>query len=113
MVSAGTGLYYTAWLIGVNDFCDLAIELILKANALDLLQQMVSGNLDTMQVVPRLPAIVPQLMHSLKDDTIGIAQLAQQIKRDPVLVGEVIGLANSPYYRRQQKFQVLNRQYCY
>ncbi|WP_200154575.1 HDOD domain-containing protein [Chromatium okenii] len=81
----------------------------LEANALDLLQQMVSGSLDTMQVVPRLPAIIPQLMHSLKDDTVGIAQLAQQIKRDPVLVGEVICLANSPYYRRQQKISSIEQ----
>lgn len=93
---------YTAWLIGVDTFFKQPLN-DAESKALALLQQMVAGHIDTMQVVPRLPAIVPQLMHSLKDDSIGIAQLAQQIKRDPVLVGEVIGLANSPYYRRQHK----------
>ncbi len=98
---------YTAWLIGVNDFCDLPLT-DSETNALVSLQQMVNG-LETMQVVPRLPAIIPQLMHSLRDDTVGIAQLAQQIKRDPVLVGEVICLANSPYYRRQHKISSIEQ----
>jgi HD-like signal output (HDOD) protein len=93
---------YTAWLLGVDSFREQTLT-EMEMRALAELQQIVTGTVDTMQVVPRLPAIIPQLMQSLKDDSVSIAQLAQHIKRDPVLVGEVIGLSNSPYYRRQKK----------
>jgi HD-like signal output (HDOD) protein len=36
-------------------------------------------------------------------------QLARQIERDPVLVGEVIRLANSPYYRRSRRISSIEQ----
>jgi HD-like signal output (HDOD) protein len=50
-------------------------------------------------LVPRVPAVVPQLLKSLRDDSVSGAELARQIARDTVLVAEVIREANSPMFR--------------
>lgn len=50
-------------------------------------------------LVPRVPAVVPQLLKSLRDDSVSSSDLARQIARDTVLVAEVIREANSPFFR--------------
>jgi len=50
-------------------------------------------------LVPRVPAVVPQLLKSLRDDSVSGLELARQIARDAVLVAEVIREANSPFFR--------------
>jgi HD-like signal output (HDOD) protein len=50
-------------------------------------------------LVPRVPAVIPQLLRSLRDDSVSAAGLARQVQQDVVLVAEVIREANSPYYR--------------
>lgn|GEM_PF-262174 len=49
--------------------------------------------------LPRLPSVVPQLMRALRSDDADSRTLAEQITRDTVLVGEIIRVANSAYYR--------------
>lgn len=49
-------------------------------------------------LVPRVPAVLPQLLRSLRDESVSGADLARQIAQDVVLVAEVIREANSPYY---------------
>ena len=49
-------------------------------------------------LVPRVPAVIPQLLRSLRDDSMSGADLARQLAQDVVLVAEVIREANSPYY---------------
>jgi len=51
------------------------------------------------ELVPRVPAVVPQLLRSLRDDSVSGADLARQIARDSVLVAEVIREANTPLFR--------------
>jgi HD-like signal output (HDOD) protein len=50
-------------------------------------------------LVPRVPAVVPQLLKSLRDDSVSTADLARQVARDAVLVAEAIREANSPAFR--------------
>lgn len=50
-------------------------------------------------LVPRVPAVIPELLRSLRDDSITGSDLARQLAQDVVLVAEVIREANSPYYR--------------
>jgi HD-like signal output (HDOD) protein len=50
-------------------------------------------------LVPRVPAVIPQLLRSLRDDSISGAELSRQLSQDVVLVAEAIREANSPYYR--------------
>jgi HD-like signal output (HDOD) protein len=49
-------------------------------------------------LVPRVPAVIPQLLRSLRDESMSGAELARQISQDVVLVAEVVREANSPYY---------------
>jgi HD-like signal output (HDOD) protein len=49
-------------------------------------------------LVPRVPAVIPQLLRSLRDDSISAADLSRQLAQDVVLVAEAIREANSPYY---------------
>ena len=50
-------------------------------------------------LVPRVPAVIPQLLRSLRDEASSAADLARQLSQDAVLVAEVIREVNSPYYR--------------
>ena len=50
------------------------------------------------ELVPRVPAVVPQLLRSLRDDSMSGADLARQVGQDVTLVAEVIREVNSPYY---------------
>lgn len=50
-------------------------------------------------LVPRVPAVIPQLLRSLRDDSMSSAELSRLLAQDVVLVAEVIRSANSPYYR--------------
>ncbi|MGZ3183935.1 MAG: HDOD domain-containing protein [Telluria sp.] len=49
-------------------------------------------------MVPRVPAVIPQLLRSLRDEAASGADLARQISQDVVLVAEVVREANSPFY---------------
>ncbi len=48
---------------------------------------------------PRRPLLLPQLMHAVSDDATSRRELANVISRDPALVGNLLQLANSPFYR--------------
>ncbi|WP_137176017.1 HDOD domain-containing protein [Massilia sp. HP4] len=50
-------------------------------------------------LVPRVPAVIPQLLRSLRDQDSSAGALARQVAQDPVLVAEVIREVNSPYYQ--------------
>ncbi|RDI99876.1 HDOD domain-containing protein [Dyella solisilvae] len=57
-----------------------------------------SGRFDV-RSLPRMPSVLPQLMRAMKSDTVNGAQLADLIRRDPVLVGEVMRVTGSVTYR--------------
>jgi HD-like signal output (HDOD) protein len=49
--------------------------------------------------LPRLPAVLPQLLRLLKSEEADGSKLAKLIGRDPVLVGEVMRVTKSAHYR--------------
>ena len=51
------------------------------------------------ELVPRVPAVIPQLLRSLRIDATSAGELARQVTQDVSLVAEVIREVNSPYYR--------------
>jgi HD-like signal output (HDOD) protein len=51
-------------------------------------------------LVPRVPAVIPQVLRSLRDEGGSAADLARQVAQDTVLVAEVIREVNSPYYQQ-------------
>lgn len=50
-------------------------------------------------LVPRVPAVIPELLRSLRDDSVSNADLSRMVAQDVVLVAEVVREANSPFYR--------------
>jgi HD-like signal output (HDOD) protein len=50
-------------------------------------------------LVPRVPAIIPQLMRTLQDENMNAGDLSRQLGQDVVLVAEVYKEANRPCYR--------------
>jgi hypothetical protein len=53
-------------------------------------------------LLPRAPAVIPQLLNSLRDEAQSATALAQRVLRDPHLVAEVIRLANSAHARADE-----------
>ena len=49
-------------------------------------------------LVPRIPAIIPQLMRTLQDENMSAAKLSAQLAQDVLLVAEVYREANRPCY---------------
>lgn len=66
---------------------------------IDELSRMAESPSAGAHLIPRVPAVVPQLLSSLRDDSMSTAALSAILAQDVVLVGEVIRGANSPYYR--------------
>jgi HD-like signal output (HDOD) protein len=60
------------------------------------------------ELVPRVPAVVPQLLKSLRDESASSGDLARQIARDAVLVAEVIREANGPLFRRSTPVRTID-----
>ncbi len=48
---------------------------------------------------PRRPNLLPQLMHAINDEDVSRRELAAMIARDPSLVGSLLKMANSSFYR--------------
>ena len=94
--------------LGVHLFLDIRLNLIEK-RTLEQIDLLLTSDVFDDRTLPRLPAVVPQLLSSLKSDDISGKHLADQISRDPVLVGEVIRLANSAFYQTGSKINSLQR----
>lgn len=53
-------------------------------------------------LLPRAPAVIPQLLNSLRDEGQSTTALAERVMRDPHLVAEVIRMANSAHSRADE-----------
>ena len=62
-----------------------------------------------MRSLPRLPAVLPQLLRTLKSDTAAGGELAKLVGRDPLMVGEVMRVTGSVYYRAAQPISNLQQ----
>ncbi|WP_338849443.1 HDOD domain-containing protein [Massilia sp. W12] len=90
-------LYYR-WLIGQQGRTPLP-ESVLDKKILQAMQMLADSEGGGSNLVPRVPAVIPQLLRSLRDEEMSAHELARQIAHDVVLVAEVIHEANSPFYR--------------
>lgn len=60
-------------------------------------------------LIPRVPALVPQLLHGLRDPRRSIVALSRQVAQDPVLVAAVLRRVNSAYYRAGKHIESLEQ----
>ena len=80
-----------------------------EKKALRDIDKLLASDISHSKLVPRLPAVIPKVMSTLRDKSSSAADLASELGRDAVLVSEVIRLANSPYYRVGQNVSSLER----
>jgi HD-like signal output (HDOD) protein len=66
---------------------------------LDELRRLAHAPVAGATLVPRVPAIIPQLMRTLRDENMNAAELSRQLAQDVVLVAEVYRESNLPCYR--------------
>jgi HD-like signal output (HDOD) protein len=66
---------------------------------LDELTRLAQAPVTGAALVPRVPAIIPQLMRTLRDENMNATELSRQLAQDLVLVAEVYREANRPCYR--------------
>jgi len=62
-----------------------------------------------MRSLPRLPTVLPQLLRTLKSDSAAGGELAKLVGRDPLMVGEVMRVTGSVFYRAAQPITSLQQ----
>ncbi|VXB05592.1 HD-like signal output (HDOD) domain, no enzymatic activity [Massilia sp. 9I] len=92
-------LVFYRWLAGSTVHAGEAPEQLI----LDELARLARQPEAAAELVPRVPAVIPQLLRSLRDDAMSASDLARQVAQDVTLVVEVIREVNSPYYRATSK----------
>lgn len=53
--------------------------------------------------LPQVPAVMQEVVKSLRDDKVPVAKLADLVRNDPVISAKVLRLANSSYYGAGRK----------
>lgn len=84
------------WISGADAH---AASLDVERQILDELTRLAQSPVAGAALVPRVPAIIPQLMRTLRDDEMNASDLSRQLSQDVVLVAEVYREANRPCYR--------------
>ena len=92
-------LVFFRWLAGPAVHAGAAPEGLI----LDELARLARQPEAAADLVPRVPAVIPQLLRSLRDESMSANELARQLAQDVTLVAEVIREVNSPYYRASSK----------
>jgi HD-like signal output (HDOD) protein len=87
---------YYRWLTTAHGY---AAPPEVETRILDEVRELGQQPGDAAGLVPRVPETIPQLLASLRDDDVSVAELARQVSQDVVLLAEVIREANSAYYR--------------
>ena len=87
-------LFYR-WLAGVGS---QQAQAGTEQQILDELTRLAREPLAGAALVPRMPAIIPQLMRTLQEENMNAAELSRQLAQDVLLVAEVYREANRPRY---------------
>jgi len=75
---------------------------------LQALYRLLASDLNDAVIVPRMPSVIPQLLHSLRSKTVSTGELSRHIVKDASLVGEVINTVNSALYNPADRIDNLD-----
>lgn len=90
---------FTSWLFARSDYSDLQTTRA-EQQILESLDQILASPQSGAQLVRRMPGVIPQLLQSLRTNDFSGAELSRKISHDVVLVAEVVRLANSSLYQK-------------
>lgn len=88
---------FNRWLFSAESNTDLFVT-PLEQRVLVALEDIINGKQSGVNLVRRMPGVIPQLLQSLRTDDFSGAELARKISNDIVLVAAVIRLANNAFY---------------
>lgn len=94
-------LEFLAWLLQ-SPAAATAPLAVREQQALLQLDRLVADPDAHAHLLPRAAAVVPPLLARLRDPSTALSDLSQLVARDITLVAEVIRMANSAYYRREE-----------
>lgn len=72
-----------------------------ELRALRRLDELLADDKPATELLPRTPAVVPQLLNLLRQDTMPLAAVTERVSKDIPLTAEVLRLANSAHYRQR------------
>ena len=93
---------YYQYFIGVNSLLDLKLNSF-EASVIASLEKTIKLEHSIADEIPRLPEIVPKLIHLLRTDDFAWKDVADLIATDPVILVGIIKIANSSMYNLQIK----------
>jgi HD-like signal output (HDOD) protein len=99
---------YYSLILGVHSLTDVKLNRF-ESETGKRVGKLIKSRESREKLVPRLPAVIPQLMGSLRNENSSGADLARLIGKDASLVAEAIRMANSPYYRTVNKIKSLEQ----
>lgn len=91
---------YYQYFIGVNSLLDLDLNPF-EIKVINVLEQIIREEHSLASDIPRLPEVVPKVLHLLKTDNYKWKDVADLISSDPVVLIEIIKIANSSAYNLQ------------
>ena len=104
-LDAGT---FLSWLLEAPSPSDCAIS-VPELEALASIDALVSGGLPIQELLPRAPALIPQLLRALRQSDISLPALVDRVSKDLVLAAEVMRMARSVAYSRDAEVHDLGR----
>jgi HD-like signal output (HDOD) protein len=91
---------YYQYFIGVNSLLDVKLNTF-ELNVINALKKALKQNYLFAEDIPRLPDVIPRLIHLFKDSNFTWKQVAHEISLDPVFLVGIVKIANSPAYNLQ------------
>lgn len=89
---------FLPWLLGCGALTDAPVSADERA-ALTAIDKVLAMPALPDELLPRAASVIPQLLAMLRQTSLPVGALTQQVQKDVVLTAEVLRLASSPYYR--------------
>ena len=99
---------FLGWLIEAPPPRDTAISAP-ERDALASIDALISGGLQIHDLLPRAPAVIPQLLRALRQQNTSLPALVERVSKDLVLAAEVMRMARGVAYSRDGEVPDLGR----
>jgi len=100
-------LFY-AQTMGINSLVDSELNPH-ETEAIKQLRWILKNGSDNQDYFPRLPFVLPKLINLLRDEDAEAKDIAALIESDPILLGDVMRVISSPYYKTRYKVTSLQQ----
>ena len=99
---------FLPWLLGCGALTDAPVSADERA-ALTAVDKVLALPALPDELLPRAASVIPQLLAMLRQTSLPVGALTQQVQKDVVLTAEVLRLASSPFYRASSEVTDLGK----